>query len=173
MSSDIAKCTCRAKSPPGKNHSSKPVVLELACRVESPWEIQNSWCLCSTRQIAVYWTWNVAWFWKCLKASPGCSKVQISLAVSSLSSNSGPISFSLFFSFQEAAKPDTPSCLRLTRHLVLGKEGRFPGFTHRTERPAQSWCESSSKEEQRDIMQGWNIVSPVHHVVRAALQAKV
>lgn len=80
MSSDIAKCTCRAKSPPGKNHSSKPVVLELACRVESAWELQNSWCLCSTRQIAVYWTWNVAWFLKCLKASPGCSKVQTSLA---------------------------------------------------------------------------------------------
>lgn len=92
---------------------------------------------------------------------------------SSLSSNSGPISFSLFFSFQEAARPDTPSCLRLTRHLVLGKEGRFPGFTHRTERPAWSWREFSSKEEQRDIVQGWNIVSPIHHVVRAALQAKV
>ena len=133
MSSDTAKCTCRANSPPSKSHSSKPVVLELACRLESPRELQNSWCLCPTRQIAVYWTWNVAWFLKCLKASPGCSKVQTSLAASSLSSNSGPISFSLFFNFQEAARPNTPSCLRLTRHLVLGKEGRFPGFSSHRE----------------------------------------
>lgn len=143
---------------PGKNHMSKPVVPKACLYTGIIWGASKLLVLVSCLTDCSLLNPKYGWVnFKCLRAFPGHSNVQTHLSTPGLSSNSGPISL-FSFCFQEAATANIQNCLWLNRHL--GWEERFPGFTHHTENPAQSWLKSPSKEEQKEITQIWEGVSP-------------
>lgn len=131
-----------AKSLPRRNHRSKLVIPKLcACSKLLPVSYSADSGLLDLKCDLPL---------ECLKASPGNSNVQTSLATFHLSSDSRPINFS--FSSQLSG-----SCQAQYSQLpmaVLGKEGRFPGFTHYIKKPTPSSFEFTSKEEQKEIRQG-------------------